>query len=97
MSMAGRMVSVTNLDSVRVEVLGESRALTVPANFVLAVDRVLRYCLEHDDQLSLDTCEDEGTGETLWEASLGNSRGFCGETPWGAVVALADAIDAGEV
>jgi hypothetical protein len=95
--MAGRLVSVTNLDSVRIEVLGEGRALTVPANFVLAVDRVLRYCAEHDDQLSLDACEDEETGEALWTASFGNSQDFCGETPWGAVVALADAIDAGEV
>jgi hypothetical protein len=95
--MAGKLVSVTNLDSVRIEVLGESRALTAPAKFVLAVDRVLRYCLEHDDSLSLDTVEDDETGEVLWAASFGNSQGFCGETPWGAVVALADAVEAGEV
>ncbi len=49
--MSGKIISCTNLDSVRIEVLGEGRAITIPAKLLLAADRVLR-------NLGMDTSAD---------------------------------------
>ena len=55
--MSGQLVQVTNLDSIRIEVLGESRALTIPVECVLAADAMMRGALVEDDDVSIYECE----------------------------------------
>lgn len=86
----GNLITVTNLDSIRIEVLGESRALTIPVECVLAADAMLRGALVEDDDVSIYECELEN-GQTKWRAELGNWFGH-GNTPWQAVIALAKRI-----
>jgi hypothetical protein len=75
----------TNLDSVRIELLGEGRALTIPCKWILAVDKVLRF--------AADTCGLElASFEDGWAGDCGGLIGS-GETPWGAVIALAEQIE----
>lgn len=104
--MAGKVVTQTSLDTVRIEVLGEGRAVNIPAALVLAVDRVLRHVLTGDGflDLSLDMVEDDRTGWQGWEARTESTRADAdpddvlvahGDTPWAAVKALADAIEQG--
>jgi len=82
--MAGTVVQATHLDSVRIEVLGEGRAVTIPCEFILAVDRVLRFAA---DTCGLELMSLEGGWDADCEALTGS-----GETPWGAIIALADQI-----
>jgi hypothetical protein len=89
--MAGSIVSCTNLDSVRIEVLGEGRAVTVPASLVLAADRVLRETLLRDIELVFERAEG-GTGARMWRAALGGIRGWS-VTPWGAIEDLARKLE----
>lgn len=88
--MSGHLVQVTSLDSIRIEVIGESRALTIPVECVLAVDAMLRGALVEDDDVSIYECELEN-GQMKWRAELGNWFGY-GNTPWQAVIALAKRI-----
>lgn len=87
----GRLIQASNLDSVRIEVLGESRALTIPCEFILAIDRALRFTLAAEESLSVWDWEDDD-GNIGWRADVGNVFGE-GDTPWGAIVSLAEAID----
>jgi len=89
--MTGNLIQVTNLDSIRIEVLGESRALTIPVECVLAADAMLRGALVEDDDVSIYECELKG-GQMKWRAELGNWFGL-GNTPWQAVIALSHHID----
>lgn len=82
-----RIVNATHLDSVRIEVLGESRAVTIPLSLLLAIDVVLRFTLEHEEEMGLWPFDGEGTGDG-WNAQVGNILGE-GQTPWGAIVDLA--------
>ena len=96
-----KIVNVTNLDGVRIEVLGEGRAVTIPAGVILALDRVLRYCLLEESGLELDMVEDDRTGWQGWEATCEHPTAedvdtmlhAHGDTPWGALAALADALE----
>lgn len=90
--MTGKLIHGTNLNSVRIEVLGEGRGLTIPLSLVLAADRVLRTTFVRQDELRVTTFRDDETDEIRWIATVGNVRGV-GDTPWGAVVALADALE----
>lgn len=98
--MAGQVVNATNLDSIRFEILGEGRAITIPATILLAADCVLRHCLTRDCFLLLDV--PDGRSQQIWEAHLqpqqdrepDNLVVGTGITPWGAIVALANAIEA---
>lgn len=91
--MIGTVVHCTNLDSVRIEILGGSRALTIPASLLLAADCVMRYALLKDDSLVVEPVEDGEGGKSFWEANVGNLIGQ-GDSPWGAVQELADKIEA---
>lgn len=88
--MIGRVANCTNLDSVRIEVLGGSRALTIPADFILAVDGVLRTAAMDQDAVDINFTEDDD-GNTLWEAQLLNTVGS-GATPWAAIIDLAKGL-----
>lgn len=101
--MAGRLVNVTQFDSIRFDILGAGRAVTIPASVLLAADTVLRYCIADDSGLDLDMVEDDATGWTGWEARCEHPNLETdadtvlvahGDTPWGAIVALANAIEA---
>lgn len=83
---SGQLVQVSSLDSIRIEVVGEGRALTIPVVCVLAADRLFRGALVEDDDVSVYECEHED-GTECWRAELGNSFGL-GQTPWQAVIAL---------
>jgi hypothetical protein len=90
--MPGIVVTCTSLDSVRIEFLGGSRSLTIPASLILAVDKVLRYCLLHEETLDLDMVQDEPTGVEGWQACLDMGQTECGDvndTPWAAIASLA--------
>lgn len=89
--MSGRLIQATNLDSLRIEVLGEGRALTIPCEFILAIDRALRFTLADEESLSVWDWEDDD-GNIGWRADVGNVFGEC-DTPWGAIVALAATIE----
>ena len=88
--MVGKLVNCTHLDSVRIEVLGEGRAVTIPASLLLAADRVFRHSLFTEDDLAIDKVADEVIDG--WEAVTDNYRGI-GETPWEAVLRLSEAIE----
>jgi hypothetical protein len=82
---------ITDAASVRIEILGGARALTIPLDLVLCVDAVLKEAHREEEPLDLDVVEDDETGWRGWQARLGNALG-CGDTPWSAIVALARAI-----
>lgn len=91
--MTGTVVNCTNLDSVRIEVLGGSRAVTIPAAVILAIDSVLRRCFLEDVSLDVDPVGDDR--EEGWQAILDDGQDAAGQvapTPWGAVVSLADQL-----
>lgn len=81
----GTVVCATHLDSVRIELLGEGRAITIPCKWILAVDKVLRFA---GDTCGLELMSLEGG----WDADCGELTGS-GATPWGAIIALADQIE----
>lgn len=87
----GKLIQATNLDSLRIEVLGEGRALTIPCEFILAIDRALRFTLADEESLSVWDWEDDD-GNIGWRADVGNVFGE-GDTPWGAIAALAATIE----
>ena len=94
--MPGRVVNCSNLDSVRIEILGEGRAVTIPASLVLAADRVFRSCLVREEELDVAMVEDDATGRQGWQARLDMGQGPVGEmagTPWAAVLALAEELE----
>lgn len=100
--MTGRIVSATQQDTIRIEVLGEGRAINIPAKCILAMDRVLRYCLTGDSSLDLDMVEIDETGWQGWEGTVEHPDPDTdvdtvlhvhGDTPWQTIVALADAIE----
>lgn len=64
-----KIVNCTHLDSVCVEVLGEGRAVTIPAAIILAMDRVTKQCVAGDCCLTLEPVGDERT--EAWEARPG--------------------------
>ncbi len=84
------LVQVTSLDSIRIDILGEGRALTIPVECVLAADRMMRGALVEDDDVSIYEAEHED-GSVHWRAELGNWFGL-GQTPWQAVIELAKRI-----
>jgi hypothetical protein len=93
--MAAQMVDCTNLDYVRIDVLGEARAVTVPAKLILAIHYVLQRCLAGESSLEIDLVSDDSTGESGWQATLDMGQeaiGVVASTPWGALVNLADEI-----
>lgn len=91
--MPGTIVQATNLDSIRVEVvLGEGRAITIPASLLLAADRVLRMALVREEDFSLEPIDEQEDGRTVWYALLGNVDAE-GSTPWEAVRELAKKLE----
>lgn len=94
--MAGKVVTVSSLDSVRIEVLGGRRAVTIPATFLLDADAVFRHLAGDGglgEELSLYQAPDEKAGGLRWHATTGFGVGQ-GDTPWGAMTALARALEA---
>ena len=92
--MPGKIVNCTNLDSVRIEILGEGRAITIPASLILAADRVFRACLVREEELDVCMVEDDETSG--WQARLDMGQGPFGKpaaTPWGAMVSLAEKME----
>lgn len=87
----GTVVNCTNLDSVRIEVLGSSRALMLPASCVLSADAVLRQVLLDQEGLSIELTEDDD-GNSMWEANCGHMFGY-GQTPWQAIIELAEGME----
>lgn len=103
--MPGRIVNATNLDSVRIEILGEGRAVTIPASLILAADSVLKYVLASDGHLNIDMVEDDDTGEQGWEARTEHpdldtdpmdvlATRIC-STPWETILKLAEVLERG--
>lgn len=103
--MSGKIVNATSADILRVEFLGEGRAVQIPAECIVAVDTVLRFCLlEEDYSLSmLGSFESVGPGWSEWQAyavrrkkpgEAGERIAGRGDTPWAAIVALAKEIEA---
>ena len=88
------IVQATNLDSVRIEVLGEGRALTIPASLILAANRVFRTALMTDSSVVVEQEDANDPPRKIWIAMLGGEEG-AGETPWSAVSDLADKIQGG--
>ncbi len=98
--MAGTVINCTSIDSVRIEVLGEGRSITLPASLILAFDRVLRYELLANAELRLHTYS---IGEIReWEAYIAAGRSTLpsghahAATPWAAIEALAKRLDENE-
>lgn len=92
--MSGKIVQATNLDGVRVEVLGEGRAITIPASLILAADRLFRNLgMDTTASLHVDVQQSPNDGPNQWCASLHGKVGRS-ITPWGAVAELADKIEA---
>lgn len=90
--MSGKIVNCTNLDSVRIEVLGEGRALTIPASLLLAADMVLRRTFCQRDGFVIDHIGEEGKPDR-WIAGIdGTDERGHGESPWQAVFNLAERI-----
>lgn len=94
--MPGKIVTCTNLDDVRIEILGEGQAATIPASLILAMDRVLTAALVREESLDVDLVEDDATGEQGWQATLDMGVGAVGQmapTPWGAILKLAEVLE----
>lgn len=94
--MPGRIVNCTHLDSVRIEILGEGRAVTIPAALILAADRVFRSCLAREEELDVVMVEDDETKRQGWQAHLDMGAGPVGEmadTPWSSILALAEELE----
>ncbi len=90
--MAGHVVTVTNLDSVRIEVLGEGRAVSIPASLILAVDHVLRHCAIREVNLNVSTVQNDDADEANWIAitdSGVDATGDMAASPWSAIANLA--------
>lgn len=84
---AGKVVMVTSADSVRIETTN-GLGVSIPADFILAVDRVLNATRESGNRLSIEhVCEKRGE----WCATAASEQGF-GATPWGAIVGLGEAL-----
>ena len=93
--MSGTVVNCTNLDSVRIEVLGGGRAVTIPAALILAVDAALRCCAVEGVSLEVDLVSDDATGREGFQATLDMGQfavGGMAASPWAAVVSLAEAL-----
>jgi hypothetical protein len=91
--MAGTVVGCTNLDSVRIEVLGDGRAITIPASLLLAADRVFRNLgMDTNAMLSVYVDQSPDDGPRQWHAFLHGKVGRS-ITPWGAIKELADKIE----
>lgn len=86
--MSGKIVQSTNLDSIRIEVLGEGRAVTIPATLLLAADRVMRHCLMSDaNRLTIYPAD-----EQQWHGCLG-TLAVNGASPWDCIRLLADKLE----
>lgn len=91
--MSGKVVQATNLDSVRIEVLGGSRALTILASLPLAADTVLRELgMDTNAMLLIQVEGGENAGPNQWCARLHGKVGRS-ITPWGAVQELANKLE----
>lgn len=84
--MSGKVVTQTTVDTVRIEVLGESRAKNIPAAMIVDLDDLLRALL-NESQEGLLVAHDDELGE--WCAVWGELIGT-GATPWGALTDLAN-------
>jgi hypothetical protein len=91
--MAGQVVTVSSLDSVRIEVPGVGRVVTLPVSVLLDVHAVLKHCLRECEGLDLEHVSEGAGAWEGWEAMAGNAVAH-GETPWGAIMALARALGA---
>ena len=96
--MSPKLVQCTNLDGIRIETLGTSKALTIPASLPLAADAVIRDLgMDLDAVLTVqveDTWNVDGTrryGPRQWHAWLHGKvgRGF---TPWASILDLAEKL-----
>ena len=95
--MSGQIVTCTQLDSVRIEVLGEGRALTLPAGLILAADEVLRYERIREADLTVTSYrrgDDVECKATLGASEIYSPSGY-GPTPWAAILALAERLEKG--
>lgn len=94
--MAGTIVSCTHLDEVRVEVLGGSRAVRLPAEFVLAMYDVLKASALGPHVLTVEPLRESDEPAEEWEAWLDDEHHTTGSgaNPWAAVKDLADKIEA---
>ncbi len=74
----GKLVNATSVDSVRIEVLGNKRAVTIPCSLIESTDANLRKCVDIGQALIvypfcggwLAECGDRfcGTGATPFQA-----------------------------
>jgi len=89
--MTGKLIHGSNLDSVRIDVLGEARALTIPLELVLAADRVMRSLAIVEQRLMIVPDFDFSNNTTSWRAMAGVAVGK-GDTPWQALIDLAEKV-----
>jgi hypothetical protein len=82
--MPGVVITAHCEDSLRLTA-ADGRTVQIPARCVLAIDRLLRLCLEREE--SVDVWRVDGE----WEACLGDTSAR-GETPWQAVIALDEVL-----
>jgi len=79
----GTLHNATNLDSVRIEVVGETRALTIPCSLILSIDDALKECREIRTALIVYPIQ-----EGNWLAECGGKFVGCGATPMQAIAAM---------
>jgi hypothetical protein len=94
-TMAEKMVSCTNRDCIRIDILGADRAVTVPAKFILAVLLMLQRCEEKGVSLDIDLVSEGSTVPNGWQATLDMGQeaiGPPGLSPWRALQNLAEEI-----
>jgi len=89
--MTGKLIHGSNLDSVRIDVLGEARALTIPLELALAADRVMRSIAIVEQRLMIVPDFDFSNNKTSWRAMAGVAVGK-GENPWQALNDLAGKV-----
>lgn len=91
--MTTHMVTVASSGTVRVEILGEGRAINMPASYIIALHDVLGFCALEECDLAIDRVEDDETEELGWQANVEcNEYGDVCANPWAALQSLADRI-----
>lgn len=88
--MTGNLIHGTSVDSVRIDVLGAGRALTIPLDCLVCVDAILRSLLPMGRLIVVPEWN-VGMTELSWKAATEDACGR-GETPWQAIVALAEQL-----
>jgi len=89
--MTGNLIHGTSVDSVRIDVLGAGRALTIPLDCLLCADTIMRSLILETQRLMIAPEIDIENNATTWKAMTGTFSGR-GATPWQAIIDLSEKI-----